>query len=185
MQTIIQEGGFALGPEQAAFAQAAQAIVALTIAITVIAPAATTGAVSLTNLVTATRTLSATATLAAQQARIAATTITAAFATIVDAAQRAYNTLIALVFAAAVATRDRRDPDPRRNARVTSLQGDHPFLGAARRLASPAQPAPAAAAVVHNLNVTVDREHPRAVQAGVERALAEIGRRVAFTGALD
>ena len=39
--------------------------------------------------------------------------------------------------------------------------------------------------LVGTLNVTVEREHPRAIQAGIEQALIELASRADLTGALD
>ena len=39
--------------------------------------------------------------------------------------------------------------------------------------------------LIGTLHVTVEREHPRAVQAGIEMALAELGQRAELAGALD
>ena len=39
--------------------------------------------------------------------------------------------------------------------------------------------------LIGTLHVTVEQEHPRAIQAGVERALAELGERAELAGALD
>ena len=39
--------------------------------------------------------------------------------------------------------------------------------------------------LIGTLHVTVEREHPRAIQAGIEMALAELGQRAELAGALD
>ena len=63
-----------------------------------------------------------------------------------------------------------------------------PGMAAAGRLGGAPGLGPAAGAaqpLIGTLHVTVDREHPRAIQAGIEMALAELGQRAELAGALD
>ena len=64
----------------------------------------------------------------------------------------------------------------RPGAATAGRLGGAPFAGPAAGAAQP---------LIGTLHVTVDREHPRAVQAGIERALAELGQRAELAGALD
>ena len=58
-----------------------------------------------------------------------------------------------------------------------------PAAWAAARALGPA--AGATQPLIGTLHVTVEREHPRAIQAGIEMALAELGQRAELAGALD
>ena len=150
----------------------------LTISMAGIPPAATTASISLTNLSRAASDFGAAATVAATQARLAALTITAAFARVLASARTA---LAALNAAAAAAARAAAAPGPATSTGVV------PPLAA--RALPPGRAAAAArpplGPLVGTLNVTVDREHPRAIQAGVERALIELAERAELAGALD
>ncbi len=176
MEAVLRDGALNTGEEQVALAQAATALVVLTISMAGIPPAATTASISLTNLSRAASDFGAAATVAATQARLAALTITAAFARVLASARAA---LAALNAAAA--------------ARGAAAPGPATSTGVVPPLAARALPPGRAAAaarpplgpLVGTLNVTVDREHPRAIQAGVERALIELAERAELAGALD
>ena len=63
-----------------------------------------------------------------------------------------------------------------------------PGAGAAGRLGGGPGLGPAGGAaqpLIGTLHVSVEREHPRAIQAGIEMALAELGQRAELAGALD
>jgi hypothetical protein len=91
-----------------------------------------------------------------------------------------------------------RDDDPRspadlaaaeRGIREALARMDRAAAGRPRAVLPGAPIAGAAAGprgpLIGTLHVTVEREHPRAIQAGVERALAELGERAELAGALD
>ncbi len=66
---------------------------------------------------------------------------------------------------------------PGRPGMVTAGRlGGGPVAGLAAGAAQP---------LIGTLHVTVEREHPRAIQAGIEMALAELGQRAELAGALD
>ena len=177
MEAVLRDGALNTGEEQMALAQAATALVVLTISMAGIPPAATTASISLTNLSRAASDFGAAATVAATQARLAALTITAAFARVLASARAA----LAALNAAAAAARAAAAPGPATSTGVV------PPLAA--RALPPGRAAAAArpplGPLVGTLNVTVDREHPRAIEAGVERALIELAERAELAGALD
>ena len=177
MEAVLRDGALNTGEEQMALAQAATALVVLTISMAGIPPAATTASISLTNLSRAASDFGAAATVAATQARLAALTITAAFARVLVSARAA----LAALNAAAAAARAAAAPGPATSTGVV------PPLAA--RALPPGRAAAAArpplGPLVGTLNVTVDREHPRAIEAGVERALIELAERAELAGALD
>ena len=108
MEAVLRDGALNTGEEQVALAQAATALVVLTISMAGIPPAATTASISLTNLSRAASDFGAAATVAATQARLAALTITAAFARVLASARAA----LAALNAAAAAARAAAAPGP-------------------------------------------------------------------------
>ena len=172
MQQIIAATGVDLNAGGAAVvATAITALSQLSLSITAGGSAATLTGVQLSFLTTAMQTMGGAALLAASQLISAITRITAALAAMAAAARgRSANPQDSS------AGPDDDDPPP-------PVPGD-PFPPPSSQSAATAgrlRPGP----FVGQLNITIDREHPRAIQAGVERALAELSQRADLAGALD
>ncbi len=171
MQQVIAATGVDLNAGGAAVvATAITALSQLSLSITAGSIAATLTGVQLSFLTTAMQTMGGAALLAASQLISAITRITAALAAMAAAARgRSANPQ-----GSSAGAND--DPPP-------PVPGD-PFPPPSSQSAATAgrlRPGP----FVGQLNITIDREHPRAIQAGVERALAELSQRADLAGALD
>lgn len=156
----------------AAIAAAVNALAVMGAAVTGTSTAATAATARLAFLTTATQTLGGTSLLAAQM--------------VTNALVQIQSTMAALAAASAALAQSEADRRAAEEEDAAPPPPPPPPPGevlpglpiSARRLA-PAGP------TIGTLHVTVERENPRAIQAGVERALVELAHAADLAGALD
>ena len=161
----MDEGG------AAAVAAAVNALAILGVAITTSGAAATGAAARLAFLTTAAQTLGGASLIAAEMIRSALGQIQATMAALASASA-------ALAAQEAARRQAEEDEEP------TPPGAPPPFDGLE---VLPGVPVPAAAGrpLLGALHITVERENPRAIQAGIERALVELAQRAELAGATD
>lgn len=178
MQRAFQQGAFSFGAETETLPQALGALAALNTAIAITAPSAFAATATLTGLRLAVDSFGDGAVTAAIRIAGALALLNAAVAGFAAFATAAASTLQA-VASAATSTHA-----PYSGGGTGGL----PILNYVPTIPTPAAQPNALirqGPIVQTLNITVDREHPRAVQAGIEQALTELARRAALSGAID